>query len=239
MAAVEELVAQSGTEMTSLLAALTALQKGKRHVRLPLDWTGVAGKVADAFNEVVEQNERMADELARLSRVVGKEGKLSQRLNLGDVSGFWQESIEAINGLIDDLVHPTSETARVIGAVAQGDLNQTMALEVDDRPLQGEFLRTAKTINKMVNQLGSFATEVTRVAREVGTEGKLGGQARVEGVSGTWKDLTDSVNSMAGNLTAQVRNIAQVTTAVANGDLSKKITVDVKGEILELKNTIN
>jgi HAMP domain-containing protein/signal transduction histidine kinase/DNA-binding response OmpR family regulator len=208
-------------------------------VRLPVDWTGVAGKVADAFNDVVEQNERMAHELARLSRVVGKDGKLGQRFSLGDVKGFWQESVDSVNDLIDDLVHPTSETARVIGAVAQGDLSQTMALEVNDRPLQGEFLRTAKTINKMVDQLGSFASEVTRVAREVGTEGKLGGQAKVKGVAGTWKDLTDSVNSMAGNLTAQVRNIADVTTAVANGDLSKKIAVDVKGEFLELKDTIN
>src|SRR6516162_10942113 len=229
----------NGSEMTALLTALSALKKGKPGVRLPAEWTGVAGKVADAFNEVVELNERMAGELARLSRGVGKEGKLSQRLALGDVSGFWQESVDSVNDLIDDLVHPTSETARVIGAVAQGDLSQTMALEIQDRPLQGEFLRTAKTINKMVEQLGSFASEVTRVAREVGTEGKLGGQARVEGVSGTWKDLTDSVNFMAGNLTAQVRNIAAVTTAVATGDLSKKITVDVKGEILELKVTIN
>jgi HAMP domain-containing protein/GAF domain-containing protein len=239
MAAVEELATHNGTEMTALLGALSALRKGKMGVRLPLDWGGVAGKVADAFNEVVELNERMADELARLSRVVGKEGKLSQRLTIGDVGGFWQESVESVNDLIDDLVHPTSETARVIGAVAQGDLSQTMALEVDDRPLQGEFLRTAKTINKMVDQLSSFASEVTRVAREVGTEGKLGGQAKVRGVAGTWKDLTESVNSMAGNLTGQVRNIADVTTAVANGDLSKKITVDVKGEFLELKNTIN
>jgi HAMP domain-containing protein/signal transduction histidine kinase/CheY-like chemotaxis protein len=229
----------NSSEMTSLLVALTALKKGDSSVRLPLDWTGVAGKVADAFNAVVELNERMADELARLSRVVGKEGKLSQRFSLGDVSGFWQESIDSVNELIDDLVHPTSETARVIGAVAQGDLGQTMALEVDDRPLQGEFLRTAKTINKMVDQLSSFASEVTRVAREVGTEGKLGGQAEVKGVAGTWKDLTDSVNSMASNLTSQVRNIAEVTTAVANGDMSKKIAVDVKGEFLELKNTIN
>src|SRR5213076_244548 len=144
-----------------------------------------------------------------------------------------------VNNLIGDLVHPTSETARVIGAVAKGDLSQTMALEIEGRPLAGEFLRTAKTVNTMVDQLSSFASEVTRVAREVGTEGKLGGQAKVKGVAGTWKDLTDSVNSMAGNLTGQVRNIAAVTTAVANGDLSKKITVDVKGEILELKNTIN
>ncbi|HJZ94038.1 MAG TPA: HAMP domain-containing protein, partial [Gemmataceae bacterium] len=217
--------AVSGNEMGILLRALNALKKGEADIRLPADWTGVAGKVADAFNEVVELNERMAGELARLSRVVGKEGKLSQRLSLGDVTGFWRESVSSVNELIDDLVHPTIETARVIGAVAQGDLSKTMALEIDDRPLQGEFFRTARTINTMVDQLSSFASEVTRVAREVGTEGKLGGQAKVKGVAGTWKDLTDSVNSMAGNLTAQVRNIAEVTTAVANGDLSKKITV--------------
>src|SRR5277367_2968225 len=239
MQAVLQEPALSTGEMTSLLNALLALKKGKPGVRLPAEWTGVAGKVADAFNEVVEMNERLAEDLARLSRAVGKQGKLSQRLSLGDVGGFWQGSVECVNDLIDDLVHPTSETARVIGAVAQGDLSQTMALEIGDRPLQGEFLRTAKTINKMVDQLSSFASEVTRVAREVGTEGKLGGQAKVKGVAGTWKDLTDSVNSMAGNLTAQVRNIAAVTTAVARGDLSKKITVDVKGEILELKDTIN
>jgi HAMP domain-containing protein/signal transduction histidine kinase/CheY-like chemotaxis protein len=188
---------------------------------------------------VVELNQRMATELDRLSRVVGKEGKIAQRASLGNVTGSWADAVNSVNDLVSDLVHPTSETARVIGAVALGDLSQTMALEIDDRPLQGEFLRTAKTINKMVDQLGSFASEVTRVAREVGTEGKLGGQGQVKGVAGTWKDLTDSVNSMAGNLTAQVRNIAEVTTAVANGDLSKKITVDVKGEFLELKGTIN
>ncbi|HET6572653.1 MAG TPA: HAMP domain-containing protein, partial [Fimbriiglobus sp.] len=229
----------TGSEMVALLAALTALRQGRSGARLPPDWTGVAGKVADAFNEVVELNERLADELARLSRVVGKEGKLAQRLSLGDVTGLWRDKLESVNDLIDDLVHPTIETARVIGAVAQGDLSKTMALEIDDRPLQGEFLRTARTINTMVAQLGSFASEVIRVAREVGTEGKLGGQADVKGVAGSWKDLTDSVNSMAGNLTGQVRNIAEVTTAVANGDLSKKITVDVKGEFLELKNTTN
>src|SRR5438445_548670 len=226
-------------DAAGLLRALNSLKKGNFAVRLPVEWTGVAGKVADTFNDVVELNERMAKELARLSRIVGKEGKLSQRASLGDVSGAWAESIASVNALIGDLVHPTSETARVIGAVAQGDLSQTMALESNDRPLQGEFLRTAKTINKMVDQLGAFAAEVTRVAREVGTEGKLGGQAQVKGVAGTWKDLTDSVNFMAGNLTSQVRNIADVTKAVANGDLSKKITVDVKGEILELKNTVN
>src|SRR3954464_5805209 len=186
----------SGSEMTALLHALNALKNGQPLVRLPADWTGVAGKVADAFNEVVEQNERMAEGRSRLSRVVGKEGLLSQRLSLGDVTGFWRESVGSVNDLIDDLVHPTHETARVIGAVAQGDLSKTMALDIDDRSLQGEFLRTAKTINTMVDQLGSFASEVTRVAREVGTEGKLGGQAKVPGVAGTWTDLTDSVNIM-------------------------------------------
>src|SRR5207248_321915 len=194
---------------------------------------------ADAFNDVIERNERLADELERMRRVVGKEGKLTQRATLGDVSGSWAEAIDSANTLIDDLVHPTSETARVIGAVAQGDLSQTMALEVGDRPLQGEFLLTARTINRMVDQLSSFASEVTRVAREVGTEGKLGGQAQVKGVAGTWKDLTESVNSMASNLTSQVRNIAAASTTVVQAVLSEKITGDVKGEILELKHTIN
>ena len=232
-------VADAAAEMQQLLGALVQLRKGDPNVRLPLHWSGVAGRVADAFNDVVEQNASMAEELARLRQVVGKEGKIKQRASLRDARGFWGESIDCINALIDDLVHPTSEVARVIGAVAQGDLSKSMALEVEGRPLEGEFLRTAKTINKMVDQLGNFSAEVTRVAREVGTEGKLGGQAKVKGVAGTWKDLTDSVNSMAGNLTDQVRNIADVTTAVAKGDLSKKIDVDVKGEFLTVKNTIN
>jgi HAMP domain-containing protein/signal transduction histidine kinase/DNA-binding response OmpR family regulator len=226
-------------ERSTLFSALTAFKKGDFSVRLPADLEGMDGKIADAFNAVMDRNERMSEELERLSRQVGKEGKISQRANIGDVTGSWKDAIESVNTLISDLVHPVSETARVIGAVAKGDLSQTMAMEIEGRPLAGEFLRTAKTVNTMVDQLGSFASEVTRVAREVGTEGKLGGQAKVKGVAGTWKDLTDSVNSMAGNLTAQVRNIAAVTTAVARGDLSKKITVDVKGEILELKNTIN
>jgi HAMP domain-containing protein/signal transduction histidine kinase/CheY-like chemotaxis protein len=223
----------------TLLAALLAFKRGDFSARLPIDLEGMDGKIADAFNEVIEVNERMSAELERLGRVVGKEGKISQRASIGEVTGAWQDSVESVNALISDLVHPVSETARVIGAVAKGDLSQTMALEIEGRPLAGEFLRTARTVNTMVDQLSSFASEVTRVAREVGTEGKLGGQAKVKGVAGTWKDLTDSVNSMAANLTGQVRNIAAVTTAVANGDLSKKITVDVKGEILELKNTIN
>src|ERR1043165_1768779 len=191
-----------------LLTALVALKKGDFSVRLPLDWSGLGGKIADVFNEVVERNEKMAHELERISHVVGKEGRLSQRATIGEVGGAWANSITSVNTLISLLVHPTSETSRVIGAVAKGDLSQTMALEIEGRPLEGEFLRTAKTVNTMVNQLSSFASEVTRVAREVGTEGKLGGQAKDRGVAGTWKDLTDSVNSMAGNLTAQVRNIA-------------------------------
>ncbi len=159
------------------------LKQGDARVRLPVEWTGVPGKVADAFNDVVELNERMAEELARLRAGVGKEGKLKQRAELRRRARLLARLRSSrVNALIDDLVHPTSEMARVIGAVAQGDLSQTMALEVDGRPLEGEFLRTAKTVNTMVDQLGSFASEVTRVAREVGTEGKLGGQAKVKGV---------------------------------------------------------
>jgi HAMP domain-containing protein/signal transduction histidine kinase/DNA-binding response OmpR family regulator len=230
---------QAAADTKALLSALDALERGDFSVRLPLDWAGTAGKVADRFNRVVALNERMAKELSRLRQLVGREGRIHQHASLGEVGGSWAESVELINDLIADLVQPTSEMARVIGSVATGDLSQTMALEIDGRPLQGEFLRTARTVNTMVNQLSSFASEVTRVAREVGTDGKLGGQADVRGVAGTWKDLTDNVNLMASNLTSQVRNIAAVTTAVANGDLAKKITVDVKGEFLELKDTIN
>src|SRR5205085_860416 len=172
-------------------------------------------------------------------QIIGREGRMTERARLTGTGGAWQTAIGSINGLIDDLVRPTTEVARVIVAVAEGDLSQKMALEIEGRPVKGEFARIGATVNSMVDQLSSFGAEVTRVAREVGTEGKLGGQAKVRGVAGTWKDLTDSVNFMASNLTDQVRNIAQVTTAVANGDLSQEITVDVKSEILELKDTIN
>ncbi len=222
-----------------LLAALRALKKGDFQVRLPDNQGGLAGAVAETFNDVVTMVEESTAELERISRVVGKEGHITQRMGLPAATGGWARRTEAVNSLISDLVQPTVEVARVIGAVARGDLAQRMALAIEGRPLQGEFLHIGATVNTMVHQLGSFASEVTRVAREVGTDGKLGGQAVVEGVAGTWKDLTDNVNSMASNLTSQVRNIAHVTTAVANGDLSRKITVDVKGEILELKNTIN
>src|SRR5262245_7360423 len=222
-----------------LLSALMAFKRGDFSARLPEDWTGVPGKIADAFNAVIEKNERMAHELERIGRVVGKEGRIVQRVSIGEMTNSWADAIRSINNLIGDLAQPTSDMARVIGAVAKGDLSQTMATEIEGRPLKGEFLHTAKTVNAMVGQLGAFASEVTRVAREVGTEGKLGGQARVKGVAGTWKDLTENVNLMASNLTSQVRNIAAVTTAVANGDLTKKITVDVRGELLQLKETIN
>ncbi|MCA1601285.1 MAG: HAMP domain-containing protein, partial [Acidobacteria bacterium] len=222
-----------------LLKALMAFKRGDFSVRLPGEWSGEAGKIADTFNDIIELSDRTAKEVERVSRVVGREGKITNRASVPSATGSWLRLIDSTNFLIDDMARPTSEMARVIGAVANGDLSERMTLEVDGRMLKGEFLRSVKVVNSMVDQLGSFASEVTRVAREVGTEGKLGGEARVKGVAGTWKDLTDSVNSMASNLTSQVRNIAEVTTAVANGDLSKKITVDVKGEILELKNTIN
>src|SRR3954451_22978659 len=222
-----------------LLKALRAFRKGDFSVRLPLDLTGIEGEISEAFNDVVELNQGLSRELDRAAKVVGKEGQIGERCKLPAARSGWSDCIDSVNSLISDLVQPTTEVARVIGAVAKGDLAQTMLLEIDGRPLRGEFLRIGKVVNTMVGQLGSFASEVTRVAKEVGTEGKLGGQAQVKGVAGTWKDLTDNVNMMAANLTGQVRNIADVTTAVANGDLSKKITVDVKGEMLELKNTIN
>jgi len=202
-----------------LLQALTSLKQGDFSVRLPGDWIGTAGRIADAFNDAVERDQRLALELERVSQAVGKEGKIDQRASIGEARGSWAEAVNSVNTLSSDLVYPTKEMARVIGAVAKGDLSQTMELETDGRPLQGQFLRTARTVNTMVSQLSSFASEVTRVAREVGSEGKLGGQATVKGVAGIWKDLTDNVNSMASNLTSQVRSIASVTTAVAEGDL--------------------
>ena len=174
-----------------------------------------------------------------MSKLVGEEGKLTERAAIGNITGSWKTQVDSINALVNNLAQPTTEVGRVISAVAEGDLTKKMRLEVDDRPLKGEFLRIGSRVNTMVDQLGSFAEEVTRVAKEVGTDGKLGGQAAVKGVAGIWKDLTESVNLMAANLTGQVRNIALVTTAVANGDLLQKITVEAKGEILQLKDTIN
>jgi signal transduction histidine kinase/CheY-like chemotaxis protein/HAMP domain-containing protein len=219
----------------TLLDVLARIKEGDFTARMPLDWTGVAGKVADGFNEVIITNQTFEAELARVSRVVGKQGELSQRVALGESNQSWSGKVESVNSLIDALVRPTSEMQRVIGAVADGDLSKKVTAEVS-----GEMLDLKNTINGMVDQLNGFVSELTRVAREVGTEGKLGQAAAVTiEVGGVWKDLTDNVNLMAGNLTGQVRNIAEVTTAVANGDLSKKISIDVKGEFLALKNTVN
>ena len=217
--------------------ALRAAAAGDFSVRLPGRRRDTLGRLESAYNQLAARNAALEAELIRVARIIGREGRMTERARLHGARGAWRSSIESLNGLIDDLVRPTTEVARVIEAVAEGDLNQKMALEIEGRPVKGEFARIGTTVNSMVDQLSAFADEVTRVAREVGTEGNLGGQAEVAGVSGTWKDLTDSVNFMARNLTEQVRNIADVTTAVANGDLTRKITVDVKGEILELKRT--
>ena len=222
-----------------LLRVLMEIRNGNFNVRMPLDKVGLTGKICDTLNDIISLNDRMMYEFTRAGNTIGKQGKLMQRIDVPNAKGAWSTGVESLNGLISDLVHPTIEIAHVISSVAKGNLSQEMPLEIGGHVLQGEFARIAKEVNDMVKQLNLFSMEVTRVAREVGSEGKLGGQAKVKGVAGVWKDLTDSVNQMGSNLTAQVRNIAEVTTAVAKGDLSKKITVDVKGEILELKNTIN
>jgi PAS domain S-box-containing protein len=222
----------------ALLQALRALRGGDFRVRLPLGEPGVAGAIAEAFNDIVDLNGRTVDELRRVGRVVGREGQIGHRVAIAP-NGGWARSEASVNDLILDLTEPLMEVSRVLDAVARGDLTQRMAPTIRGKPLKGEYKRLADTINTMVDQLNAFSSEVTRVAREVGTEGRLGGQAVVPGVAGVWKDLTDNVNFMAGNLTTQVRNIAEVTTAVAKGDLTKKIQVNVQGEILELKDTIN
>jgi HAMP domain-containing protein/CheY-like chemotaxis protein/signal transduction histidine kinase len=229
----------SYADLSVILSSLQTMRDGDFSVRLPGNWIGLAGKIADTFNEIVTANQQMAKELKRVGQVVGKEGRTRERMRFDLPKAAWGEMEVSVNTLVDDLLRPTTEVTRAIAAVAKGNLTQTVQLDVDGRPLEGEFLRSATIVNTMIQQLGVFTSEVTRVAREVGTDGKLGGQAQVPGVAGTWKDLTDSVNSMASNLTGQVRNIAEVATAVASGDLSRKITVDVRGEILQLKEAIN
>ncbi|HEY0866909.1 MAG TPA: HAMP domain-containing protein, partial [Fimbriimonas sp.] len=226
-------------QLRPLLEALQAVSSGDFTVRLPKFKNGTLSQIYAEFNKLVHLNEASAAEVVRVGRLVGREGRMTERASIPGAQGTWQVKVDGINQLIEDLARPTTEVARVITAVAQGDLTQKMALEIEGTPVKGEFLRIGQTVNTMVDQLGAFADEVTRVAREVGTEGKLGGQAVVPGVSGTWKDLTDNVNGLASNLTDQVRNIALVTTAVANGDLSRKITVEARGEVLRLKDTIN
>jgi HAMP domain-containing protein/CheY-like chemotaxis protein/signal transduction histidine kinase len=229
----------ASADLSVILTGLQTMRNGDFSVRLPGSWTGLPGKIADTFNSIVAANQQMAQELKRVGQVVGKEGRTRERTRFHEARGAWGDIEVSVNSLVEDLLRPTAEVTGAIAAVAQGNLTQTVRLDVDGRPLEGEFLRSANIVNTMIQQLGVFTAEVTRVAREVGTDGKLGGQAVVPGVAGTWKDLTDSVNSMASNLTGQVRNIAEVATAVASGDLSRKITVDVRGEILQLKEAIN
>ncbi len=229
----------SRDEIDQLVEVLKIVKSGDFSTRLPYEKGGILSRAGELLNDIIGLNEHMSNELIRVGKIVGQEGRMTERASVGPAKGSWADSMGAVNQLIGDLVAPTNEVARVITAVAKGDLSQKMSLEIESRPVRGEFLRIGTTVNSMVDQLNSFAAEVTRVAKEVGNEGKLGGQAEVKGVSGTWKDLTDNVNGLASNLTNQVRNIAKVTTAVAKGDLSQTITVDAKGEIAELKNTIN
>jgi HAMP domain-containing protein/CheY-like chemotaxis protein len=229
----------NAADLQDLLEALWEAGDGKLGIRLPTRKPGIVGELAKAFNNLAEKPEQTTKELLRVSAAVGRDGKLAERARTNGFEGSWATQLSAVNALIENLVRPTREVGRVLDAVAEGDLSQKMDVEIDGQPVKGEFARIGRTVNSMVDQLSAFAAEVTRVAREVGTEGKLGGQARVKGVSGVWKDLTDSVNQMASNLTAQVRDIAGVTTAVAGGDLSKKVTADVKGEVLALKDTVN
>ncbi|MFE9445431.1 HAMP domain-containing protein [Streptomyces sp. NPDC006602] len=230
--------------LNKLLAALVSMRDGNFRKRLTVSGDGVMSEIAAVFNEVADRNLHLTGELSRVRRMVGREGKLTERLETGACEGSWASAIDASNALVDDLVRPVAEVSRVLSAVAEGDLSPRMELRTQapdgtGHPLRGEFLKVGRTVNNLVDQLSTFTDEVTRVASEVGTEGKLGGQARVRGMSGSWKDLTESVNTMAYRLTAQVRDIALVTTAVAKGDLSRKVTVHVAGEMLELKNTVN
>jgi len=226
-------------DLKQLLATLKAVRRGDFSVRVPETENSTMNEIGETLNDIIELNQNLSLQLLRVSKTVGREGKMTERASLGSARGAWSSSIEAVNSVINDLVQSANEVARVITSVAKGDLSQKTSMQIGGRPLKGAFARIGITVNEMVDQLNSFASEVTRVAKEVGTEGKLGGQAIVKGVSGTWKDLTDNVNGLAKNLTDQVRNIAKVTTAVARGDLSQKITVDANGEIFELKTTIN
>ncbi|HXU80708.1 MAG TPA: HAMP domain-containing protein, partial [Polyangia bacterium] len=226
--------------MGTLLEALVAARDGELGVRIGANASDhLVGEVAWAFNGLMERSESVVQEIGRVSRVVGREGRVAERASVSHASGAWASCVDSVNAMVSEVAWRTQEIGRVITAVSEGDLVHKMPLEYDGRPLQGDALRMGTAVNQLVDRLRNVSSEVTRVAREVGTEGKLGGQADVRGVSGTWKDLTDSVNLLAGNLTTQVRNIALVTTAVANGDLSQKITVDARGEILELKDTVN
>ncbi|MGO7104644.1 response regulator, partial [Rhizobium johnstonii] len=222
------------TQVRNIAEVSTAIANGDLSKKITVSVSGEILELKETLNTMVDQLNRFASEVTRVAREVGTEGKLGGQAQVPGVAGTWKDLTENVNSMASNLTGQVRNIAEVTTAVARGDLSRKITVDV-----KGEILELKNTINTMVDQLNAFAGEVTRVAREVGTEGKLGGQAQVSGVAGTWKDLTDSVNSMAGNLTAQVRNIAEVATAIANGDLSRKITVDVRGEILLLKDTLN
>src|SRR6202522_521652 len=221
-------------QVRNIAEVSTAIANGDLSKKIAVDVKGEILELKNTINTTVDQLNSFASEVTRVALEVGTEGKLGGQAVVRGVAGVWKDLTDSVNSMAGNLTAQVRNIAEVTTAVANGYLRKKVTVDV-----KGEILQLKNTINAMVDQLNSFASEVTRVAREVGTEGKLGGQADVQGVAGVWKDLTDSVNSMAGNLTARVRNIAEVTTAVANGDLTKKVTVDVRGEILELKNTIN
>ncbi|RDY65319.1 hybrid sensor histidine kinase/response regulator, partial [Lysobacter soli] len=221
-------------QVRNIAEVTTAVAKGDLSRKITVDVRGEILELKDTINTMVDQLNGFSSEVTRVAREVGTEGRLGGQAVVPGVAGTWKDLTDSVNAMASNLTSQVRNIAEVTTAVAKGDLSRKITVDV-----KGEILQLKETINTMVDQLNGFAAEVTRVAREVGTEGKLGGQAQVPGVAGTWKDLTDNVNSMASNLTAQVRNIAEVTTAVAKGDLSRKIAVDVKGEILQLKETIN
>jgi HAMP domain-containing protein/signal transduction histidine kinase/CheY-like chemotaxis protein len=226
-------------DLKELLSVLSLVKNGNLSVRMPVTQAGVNGRICEVLNEIIDMNQRLLSEISSAEKTIGKKGNLSKRIEMSDAKGEWAKGVNSLNNLITDLTSPALEIAGMINSVANGDLAKQIPLEINGQPLKGEFLRMAKESNQMLSKLQLFSMEVTRVARQVGSEGQLGEQAKIKGVAGVWAELTDSVNQMAGNLTAQVRNVAAVTTAVAKGDLSRKITVEAKGEILELKNTIN
>ncbi len=221
-------------QVRNIAEVTTAVAKGDLSKKITVDVQGEILELKNTINTMVDQLNSFSSEVTRVAREVGTDGKLGGQAEVKGVAGTWKDLTDSVNQMASNLTGQVRNIAEVTTAVARGDFSRKITVDV-----KGEILELKNTINTMVDQLNSFSAEVTRVAREVGSEGKLGGQATVKGVGGVWKDLTESVNQMGSNLTAQVRNIADVTTAVAKGDLSKKITVDVQGEILELKNTIN
>ena len=221
-------------QVRNIAEVATAIAGGDLSRKITVDVRGEILQLKETLNTMVDQLNRFAGEVTRVAREVGTEGRLGGQANVPGVAGTWKDLTDNVNSMAGNLTAQVRNIAEVTTAVARGDLSRKITVDV-----KGEILELKNTINTMVDQLNAFASEVTRVAREVGTEGKLGGQAEVPEVAGTWKDLTDNVNFMASNLTAQVRNIAEVATAIAGGDLSKKITVDVRGEILLLKETLN